>query len=385
MTRAEVTKKAWVTRRANEERSADSPPDTERTASVNHKYPSNSRIDEAITKAYNQYREFGNRKAIRNLAERIAWPRWAVNRRAREIGIAQTKESAWSEAEESILHRWGHLVDQGIQTKLAKAGFQRSLTAVHLKVTRLRIKKNLDGYSATSLSKAFGVDGHVVTKWIQRGLLKAERRGTARIDQQNGDTYWITNAAVKQFIVAYPNEISLAKVEKFWFLDLVTDGGISDKTVELGQLRSQVNVLLAAAQRTAKIEAEKRKVTQKAHDAELARYQPKRRAIQREVAAINKAIGQLQGRRVTREDARELHAMVDRLSQVFDLPPESAVAAESVDSFISTLIGKSLPAPASAAPGGDGLAGAVYPRREVVEDGENASGLQGVGLGGSSC
>ncbi len=241
MTRSEVTKKAWITRRAKEERVADSgTTGAERVGARTRKRPSNPRIDEAIANAYRQWREFGNRTAIRNLAERIGWPRWSVNRRASEMGIAQTKELPWSEREVVILERWGHLTDHGIQTKLAKSGFHRSLTAVHLKVKRLRIKRNLDGYSAHSLSQAFGVDGHVVTKWIARGMLKAERRGTARTGQQNGDTYWITNADVKQFIAGYPNEIDLAKVEKFWFLDLVTDGGISEKSAELARRATAV-------------------------------------------------------------------------------------------------------------------------------------------------
>jgi hypothetical protein len=91
---------------------------------------------------------------------------------------------------------------------------------------RLRIKQNLDGYSACSLASAFGVDVHKVCRWIQRGLLQAKPRGTARTDKQGGDTWWIPMAAVRHFVMRAPEEIDLARVEKFWFLDLVTGGEI---------------------------------------------------------------------------------------------------------------------------------------------------------------
>jgi hypothetical protein len=226
MTRAEVMKKAWITRRANEERLALAPHDEERVAIRSHKYPSNPRIDDAIQEAYRLFRQFNNRAAISNLAKRISWPRWQVIKRARALGLSRTKEPHWSGEEESILQRWGHLTDHAIQTKLKRRGFLRSLTAVHLKVKRLRIKQNLDGYSATQLSKAFGIDGHKVTAWIKSGALPAERRGTERTQAQGGDTYWIRRDDVKPFILRYPEEIDLAKVEKFWFLDILTDGKV---------------------------------------------------------------------------------------------------------------------------------------------------------------
>ena len=93
-------------------------------------------------------------------------------------------------------------------------------------MTRLRIKRNLDGYSANSLALAFGVDVHKVLTWIRRGLLAGSRRGTFRRPEQGGDTWWIPKNQVKRFIIRCPEEIDLARVEKFWFLDLITDGKI---------------------------------------------------------------------------------------------------------------------------------------------------------------
>jgi hypothetical protein len=111
-------------------------------------------------------------------------------------------------------------------SRMAASGFKRSAVAVHLKMKRLRIKSNLDGYSAHQLAEAFGVDGHKVTAWIRAGLLKSELRGTAKTASSGGDIHFIRREDVRRFILSSPDEYDLRKVEKFWFLDVITEGKI---------------------------------------------------------------------------------------------------------------------------------------------------------------
>lgn len=193
------------------------------------KYSFTPAIDEEIRGAYHQYLEYNNRRAISGCARQLHVPRWLVNRRAAVLGLARIKEPEWSVDEVTVLERCGHLTDPVIQRKLKAAGIQRSINAIHLKMKRLRIRQNLDGYSAHALATAFGVDGHKITYWIKRKMLMATRRGTARSESQGGDTYWITHRGVREFVLAYPDEIDLRKVEKWWFLDLVTDGRIGSR------------------------------------------------------------------------------------------------------------------------------------------------------------
>jgi len=63
-----------------------------------------------------------------------------------------------------------------------------------------------------------------VLRWIQQQALNAERRGTARTEAQGGDTWWISDRNVRRFVLRFPQEIDLARVEKMWFLNLLTDG-----------------------------------------------------------------------------------------------------------------------------------------------------------------
>lgn len=190
------------------------------------KYHFTLAMDEEIRRAYHLFLDYNNRKAIGACARKLQLPRWALNRRAALLGLARIKEPEWNAAEVAILERWGHLTDAVIQRKLKSEGFHRSLNAIHLKMKRLHIRQNLDGYSANALALAFGVDGHKITYWIKRQMLKATRRGTGRTESQGGDTYWITHNAVREFVLTYPDEIDLRKVEKWWFLDLVSAGRI---------------------------------------------------------------------------------------------------------------------------------------------------------------
>ena len=188
-------------------------------------YRSSPETDAEILRAYMLQRT-GNRQALNTVARKLGWTKDAVVRRGAQLGVTRIKELPWSPDEERILEESGHLTAAAIQTRLVQAGYRRSCAAVQVKLVRLRIKRNLDGYSANALARAFGVDVHKVISWIGRGLLEAARRGTARTGRQGGDTWWITHQAVKRFVYRAPEEIDLARVEKFWFLDLLTDGRI---------------------------------------------------------------------------------------------------------------------------------------------------------------
>jgi hypothetical protein len=187
------------------------------------KYKPTPEIDAIIRNAYLKQRN-GDRNALKAASRKIDWSRSAVCKRGAELGITRAKERPWTPEEEEMLERLGHLAPTGIRRRLAKAGFFRSVAAIQAKMNRCRIKANLDGYSACRLADAFGVDIHKVLVWIRRGLLKAERRGTERTAAQGGDIWWISHREVRRFILRAPEELDLARVEKIWFLDLLSGG-----------------------------------------------------------------------------------------------------------------------------------------------------------------
>lgn len=188
------------------------------------KYVFTDQIDQLIRESYLNHQDAKMRPGLPRLAKKVGMPQWALKKRARDLGLARTKELHWSERELEILARYAWMSDERIRLKLKAAGFVRSVTGIHLKLKRMGFKHDGNFYSANSLAQGLGIDSHAVTRWIRSGHLKAKLRGTARTEQQNGDIYLIHEKDVRQFILAHPTDIDLRKVDQLWFLDLITNG-----------------------------------------------------------------------------------------------------------------------------------------------------------------
>lgn len=189
------------------------------------KYRFTDEIDQLIREIYLGHPGAKTRPGIRMLAKKAGIPVWALRKRARELGLARTKELPWSEPELEILARYAWMSDERIRRKLKAAGYSRTVTGIHQKLRRMKFKQDPDFYSANGLAQALGIDSHVVSRWIRSGHLKAKLRGTARGEKQNGDIYLIREKDVRRFILEHPTEIDLRKVvDQLWFLDLVTNG-----------------------------------------------------------------------------------------------------------------------------------------------------------------
>src|SRR5271157_4972091 len=191
------------------------------------RYVFTDQIDQLIREIYLTRPAARKLLGIRPLAKRIGMPHWALKKRARELGLARTKESPWSEPELATLTRYAWMSDERIRLKLKAAGYPRTVTAIHLKLKRMNFKHDGSFYSANGLAQALGIDPHAVTRWIKSGHLKAKFRGTARTEQQNGDIYLIHERDVRRFILEHPTDIDLRKVDQLWFLDLITNGLVS--------------------------------------------------------------------------------------------------------------------------------------------------------------
>jgi len=178
---------------------------------------------------------------VKALAVEFGMPRWRISRRAIELGVnpKQKKEPNWSEKELDILERNAHLTPVIVQKYLAKAGYRRIIQGIMIKRKRLHISRtSMDGYTMTSLSECFGVDQKAVQAWIRNGWLKARKRGTARTARQGGDEWYIIDKWVREFIMSSITVVDLRKVDKYWFVDILTGdsdqaGTVSDNIIQL--------------------------------------------------------------------------------------------------------------------------------------------------------
>ena len=70
------------------------------------KYIFSDQADQLIREAYLSPRNVKGMSSIHLLAKRLGMPHWALKKRARELGLARTKELPWSEPELEILARY---------------------------------------------------------------------------------------------------------------------------------------------------------------------------------------------------------------------------------------------------------------------------------------
>lgn len=183
-------------------------------------------MDAAILRAYREIKPRDWRApAIRNLARMLGLPRWKISRRARQINAYQPriKEAPWSPRELHLLELNARYTPPVIRRKLKVAGFARTEEAIKIKLSRTHIKMNCEKGSARAVAALFGVDAStIVDQWIRRGLLKAFRKGTKRTPQQGGDEWLIQDKEIRRFIVDNIGIIDLRRVDKFWFVAILT-------------------------------------------------------------------------------------------------------------------------------------------------------------------
>lgn len=188
---------------------------------IKQKYTITPEMHARIQKVYQ--RDSGNGQ-IAALARALDLPRWKVTKYAQRQGwlAKQPKEPDWSEAETELLIKLARYSPPVIARKMKERGFRRSETGIILKMRRINARKNIAGHSSRDVAKCLGVDDHFVTRAIRLGKLRATRRGTARTEAQGGDMWYILERSIKEYVLENLNEIDIRKVDKHWFVDILT-------------------------------------------------------------------------------------------------------------------------------------------------------------------
>lgn len=187
----------------------------------NERFQTNEHIDGLIRRTYQGTPYKG---MVADCARTVNRPRWWVGKRAMILGLKapRTKEPPWCEAEVAIAEKMASRRPENIRKALKRAGFARTETGIVVKIKRLGISRvDPDRFSATGLAVAMGVDGKTVTRWIINGLLKCEKRGTARVAMQGGDEWSIHYKDVRRFVIENAAVVDIRKVDKFWFIELL--------------------------------------------------------------------------------------------------------------------------------------------------------------------
>lgn len=190
----------------------------------NPKYIWTLEQDRLIVKTYREIQPAaGKSPVVRQLAQRFNIPPWQVSRRAREIEAYEPKikEPRWNKKELMMLERHAHKHPENIWQHFKRNGFDRSVTGIIIKRKRMRLMKNLEGYTGKQVAEGLGMESHCITRWVREGLLRVKRRETKRTEIQGGDIYYIKEKDIKEFIMENIGLIDIRKVDKFWFVDVM--------------------------------------------------------------------------------------------------------------------------------------------------------------------
>jgi len=189
----------------------------------NRKWPADEHIDRAIVEAYHHPERGPIYKQLRGLMR----PVWWIKKRAVKLGLSQLvgrKEAPWANEELALLEKHSHKSLKVIARILRQRGYHRTETAIKVKRTRMELSTDdPDHYTGRQLAREFGVDEHVVIRWISQGWLRAGRRGTNRTEANGGDMWWIKRKHVRDFVVENVGVIDIRKVDKVWFVDLLAN------------------------------------------------------------------------------------------------------------------------------------------------------------------
>ncbi|MCK5342566.1 MAG: hypothetical protein KAR20_04130 [Candidatus Heimdallarchaeota archaeon] len=187
------------------------------------KYLFTSEMDKELLYTYSINTD--NKPRLINLAKKFNMPRWVLYQRALKIGAVKSshQKKLWKDEEINILEKNAQYAPLTIKKRLEKAGFQRSTASIVLKRKRMRLLSNLEGMSACLCAEFLGVSLRIVLNHIKAGLLIAE---AIRQDRQGKINYFIREKNIRKFIIDNPSLIDLRKVEKHYFIELLTNGGV---------------------------------------------------------------------------------------------------------------------------------------------------------------
>jgi len=199
------------------------------------KYKFTDEIDARICEMYSHPNAKLNKNfqggipGVKAYAAEIGWPHWVICKRAVELGVSRIKEKPWNQEELNTLDELAHYCPHVIAQKFKEHGFRRTAASVGVMRNKRWAHKGAPWYSGHALATLMGVDAHQVDRvWVPLGLtftLKGTERGK-RNKKQGGDTRLFYRDEIRRFLIEHPEEIDLLKVDKMWFLEIVTQGDI---------------------------------------------------------------------------------------------------------------------------------------------------------------
>lgn len=156
----------------------------------------------------------------RQIAGRLGVTEFAVAGIISKLGIAKRDDRRpWTDPEARRLIR----LMETLSTRKVAPLMHRSINSINLKAKRLGIsRRNRDGwFTKRDVCAMLGVDHHWVQRRIDSGALKATSHYGPRPEKLGSSAWHITEAALKEFIRRYPEEINARNVDFILVVDIL--------------------------------------------------------------------------------------------------------------------------------------------------------------------
>lgn len=157
-------------------------------------------------------------ESIDYLQERLGFPREIITDYAQQMGLCHTRDNYWTPEEIAYLQEY-YQKPSGKRASIKNIAkhLGRTEAAVRLKAKRMKFRRTQgDTYTVHALADALGCDWHKVERWINNGWLPA----TVDKSRENGQRA-IKPGDIRQFIIAYPQEIDHRRADWLWLLDIL--------------------------------------------------------------------------------------------------------------------------------------------------------------------
>lgn len=139
-----------------------------------------------------------------------------VSGRYRNVPQAARRRAAWTTDDDDLIReRWGIWTPKRIAAALG-----RSVEAVRVRKTRLGLSARDNVETSRSIGLLFGVDSHLVARWIEAKLLRARRAGVA----YGKHRVWnIDTDSLETFIREHPEEYDWRRMEEGYWRSLARE------------------------------------------------------------------------------------------------------------------------------------------------------------------
>jgi hypothetical protein len=181
-------------------------------------------LDEVIRKCrqYNSYPQ-----AIRRAAKMTGLSVEAVVRRAVALGLPGRERCRWTEPELETLETYAHASLDKIQEQLdlvSPPGVTRTRSAIVTQMQVQRFRQDSDGLYHAQLANALGIRDQTLHRFRIDGLITgADNSGLIRTLKPSAladarSPWFYKSDDIVRFLIIYPGEIDLGKVDKVWFM-----------------------------------------------------------------------------------------------------------------------------------------------------------------------